>query len=270
LVYSEGIWILALLSAVVLIVFGGITDRLIPLFAVGAFLAFTMSQAGMVAHWRRKGGKDARRSMAINGLGAIATGITLTIVLAAKFTGGAWVVVLAVPLLLGVMLGTGRHYARVERQTAPKSRFLTSHIKPPIVVVPVERWSSTAQNALRLALSISNDVQIVHVDYDGEDPLRTEWTTEVRRVARDAGLPVPKLVRLHSPYRFVIQPIIEHVRALEQQHKTREIAVVIPRLVEPRWYHYFLHNQRSQLLSGLLLLKGDRRIAIVDVPWRLE
>ncbi|MBV8846347.1 MAG: APC family permease [Bryobacterales bacterium] len=270
LVYSEGIWILAILSAGVLILFGGVTDRLIPLFAVGAFLAFTMSQAGMVAHWKKAGGRGARGSMLINGIGAIATGATLAIILAAKFTSGAWVVVLLVPAILAAMAATRHHYARVDRETAPRGRLLAGPVQPPIAVVPMEQWNSTTQKALRFAFGISNDIEIVHVDYEGCEPLQRNWAHEVEHAAQNSGVPMPRIVRLSSPYRFVIQPIIDHILALEKKHAEREIAVVIPMLVEPRWYQYFLHSERNELLSGLLLLKGDRRISIVNVPWYIK
>ena len=121
LVYSEGICVLAIITAALLIFFGGITDRLIPLFAVGAFLAFTMSQAGMVAHWRRTGGKGARRSMGLNGLGAIATGLTVIVVIVAKFAEGAWITVIAIPCLLALMYRVRRHYDRVKREIATET-----------------------------------------------------------------------------------------------------------------------------------------------------
>ncbi len=270
LVYSEGIWVLALLAAVLLLIFGGITDRLIPLFAVGAFLAFTLSQAGMVAHWRRTGGRGSRSSMFINGAGALATGATVLIVLAAKFTEGAWIVVLLLPALMMLMTAVHRHYDRVAATTAPVPHFLKGAPNPPLVVVPIETWNSVSEKALRFAMSISDDVQIVHVDCEGADPLESGWTRTIQEETRRAGLRVPQVVTLHSPYRFVISPIVRHVRDVERDHPDRIIAVVIPQLAERHWYQYFLHNQRGELLAALLLVKGERRIAIVNVPWYLD
>jgi amino acid transporter len=269
LVYSEGIWVLALLAAGLLILFGGVTDRLIPLFAVGAFLAFTMSQAGMVGHWKRTRGRGARSSMLVNGLGALATGATTAVVLAAKFTEGAWVVALLVPAMLAVMYGVRRHYDRVERETAPAAHFIPGRLREPIVILPIETWNLATQKALRFALTVSNEVQVVHVESADTGPLCRDWRREVEEPARKAGLPVPELVLLRSPYRFIIQPILDYVLAVEREHKDRQVAVVIAALVERRWYHYFLHNQRGELLTALLLVKGDRRIAIVNVPWYL-
>lgn len=134
LVYTEGILVLAMLSGLILIVFGGVTDRLIPLFAVGAFLSFTLSQAGMVMHWRRDGGVHAKAFMAINGLGAAATGCTVLVVLVAKFVEGAWITVLIVPMLIVVMSAVGRHFRRVERETRLKELDL-SPVPDPVAVV---------------------------------------------------------------------------------------------------------------------------------------
>jgi hypothetical protein len=271
LVYSEGIWILALLAGGVLILFDGITDRLIPLFAVGAFLAFTLSQAGMVAHWKRIGGPGAKTSMMINGLGAVATGATVVVVLAAKFVEGAWVVALLVTSLIVLMHGVHRHYEWVARHLAPKADFLNGGILKPLVVVPVESWNSATQKALRFALTLSLEVQLVHIEYEGvESSVVSEWRQEVEERARAAGLPVPQLVVIRSPYRFVIQPILDYVLKVEREHPNHSVAVVIPDLVERRWYYYFLHNHRGKLLAAMLIVHGDRRIVIVDVPYYLD
>jgi amino acid transporter len=269
LVYTEGIVVLGLLSGLLLVIFGGVTDRLIPLFAIGAFLAFTLSQAGMVGHWKKAGGRSAKGSMFINGLGALATGITTLIVLAAKFAEGAWVVVLLVPALLVLMAEVHRHYAYVSREIAPKPEFLASRLTPPIVIVPLQSLSSISQKALRLGLSMSSDVQVVHIESDATEALRRDWEREVCSPARTAGLAVPELKVLQSPYRFVIHPILQYILKVEIENKDRTVAVLIPELVERHWYQYFLHNQRARLLSTLLLLQGDRRIVIVSVPWYL-
>jgi MFS family permease len=262
--------VLAILATTLLVIFGGITDRLIPLFAVGAFLAFTMSQAGMVAHWRRVGGKGAMGSMIVNGFGALATGATLIVVLVAKFTEGAWVVAFLILGLIALMTAVHRHYQRVARETAPIRDFLSGQLKPPLIVVPIEAWNSVAQKALRFALSVSDEVKVVHVESDGSDSLANDWERDVKYRFRTTGRPPPELVVLRSPYRLVIQPILDFVLELEDEHKGRMIGVVIPALVEYHWYHYFLHNQRGELLTAMLLVKGDRRIVIIDVPWYLR
>jgi amino acid transporter len=271
LVYSQGIWVLAVLAAGLLILFGGVTDRLIPLFAVGAFLAFTLSQAGMVMHWKRERGRGAGSSMLVNGLGALATGITVVVVLVAKYVEGAWVVVLLVPALLFLMRGVHAHYEWVARQTAPKPEFLSGRLQAPLVVVPVETWNSVSQKALEFALTLSQEVQVVHVAHEGDDgSFVRNWAEEVEQPARAAGLHVPELVLVRSPYRFVIHPILEYTLVVERKYKDRMIAVVIPELVEPHWYHNFLHNQRGKMLAALLMIKGDRRVVIVNIPWCLH
>jgi len=274
LVYSQGIYVLVFLSAGLLLLFRGVTDRLIPLFAVGAFLAFTLSQAGMVGHWKRTGGPHARRSMLINGVGAIATGITVVIVVVSKFSEGAWLTLLLIPGMVVFMRSVRRHYDRVERELDCPNPLPTEALCPPLVVVPIEHWSKVSQKALRFALTLSPDVIAVHIDsgQEGKDNshLAPNWRSYVEDPARNAALPVPRLVVLSSPYRYVITPILDYVLELERKHPDRQIAVLVPNLVERRWYHRFLHNQRGELLTALLLLKGNRRIAIVNVPWYLH
>jgi amino acid transporter len=269
LVYSEGIWVLALLSAFTLILFGGVTDRLIPLFAVGAFLAFTLSQAGMVVHWKRHPGRHSRHSMAINAMGGTLTGLTLMVILAAKFTAGAWFVVLLIPAILWLMGAVHRHYQRVCRETVPDAGFLAGPREEPIVMVPIENWNTVSQKALRFALTISREVEVIHVGCK-DDELVRDWEKLVLEPARHPGLPEPKLAWLDSPYRLVLQPILDHVLSAEQEYSPRTITVVLPYLVERHWYHYFLHNQRAELLTALLVLKSNRRINIVSVPWHLN
>jgi amino acid transporter len=271
LVYSHGIYVLAFLSAGLLIAFQGVTDRLIPLFAIGAFLAFTLSQAGMVAHWRREGGRRARHSMAINGLGTIATAITVLIVIVSKFVEGAWITLVAIPGILLLMHAVRRHYDRAGRELASSHPLPTTKLRAPIVVVPIEGWSKITQKALRFALSLSTDVLAVQVQ-TSEEPhdLEKQWTALVEHPTHQAGLPVPKLRILKSPYRRVIHPTVDYIRKLEREHPDREIAVVIPQLVEKHWYEYFLHRQRSELLAALLLLEDEPRINIINVPWHLK
>ena len=271
LVYSNGIIVLALLSATVLVAFAGITDRLIPLFAVGAFLAFTLSQAGMVVHWRRTGGKHARHSIFINGLGAIATAITLLIVMVSKFTEGAWITLLAIPALLQLMYSVRRHYERVTQELASQSPLQVEPRHEPLVIVPIEEWSKVAQKAMRFAVTLSHDVVALQVRTE-EEPgdLLEKWLAFVQEPARRAGLSSPQLVILNSPYRYFIAPVINYVLELERKHPDREIAVVVPELVEKHWWEYFLHKQHGELLTALLLLRANERIYIVNVPWHLR
>ena len=268
LVYSEGILVLAAISGLLLVVFGGVTDRLIPLFAIGAFLAFTLSQAGMVVHWKRAGG--GRHSLWINAIGATATGVTVVVVLAAKFMQGAWITLLLIPLLLATMVAVRRHYLSVAREIAAPPEFDAGKPNPPLVVVPIQRWTIVAANGLRFALNISPEVRAVHIECPETTQLVNQWRIQVARPAREAGLEEPELAVVPSPYRFVLTPILNYTLDLERRNPDRIIAVVIPELVESRWYHYLLHNQRASFLKALLLLKGNGRIVVINVPWYLK
>ena len=270
LVYSEGILFLAILSAVLLLVFGGVTDRLIPLFAVGAFLAFTLSQSGMVAHWRKSQERGARASMIVNGLGATATAATVVVVAVVKFAAGAWIVVLLVPSLVVLMLAVHRHYRRIEREIAAGNLNL-DNLQAPIVIVPIIDWSSLAENALRFAMTMSREIEVLHIEHeDSTNSLRQLWPSCVEQPARAAKQAVPRLTVLKSPFRFVVQPIIDHVLEVDRKNPDRIIAVLLPELVERHWYQYFLHNQRARILAARLLTQGTHRIVIVNLPWYLQ
>src|SRR5579863_996173 len=271
LVYSQGIGVLAILCGLLLILFGGVTDRLIPLYAVGAFLAFTLSQAGMVMHWKRTRGPGWRKSILVNGLGAVTTAITVLVVAVAKFAEGAWVTVLLIPGSIILMLAIRRHYDHLLAATADPAPLDLRDLRPPLVVVPILRWSKIAKKAIRFALAVSPDVLAVHIASEEDtDDLRKQWADLVEAPAKNAGLPQPPLVLLKSPYRFVLGPIVEYVHKLERENPDRQIAVLIPELVEAHWHNYLIHNQRAQWLKALLLIKGDRRIVVINVPWYLD
>jgi len=278
LVYSLGILILAVLSALLLVAFGGITDRLIPLFAIGAFGAFTLSQAGMVMHWRTHPAAGApeqaknRTSLVINAVGAVATGIALAVVLATKFTEGAWITLLLVPGLLVLFERTKRHYVRVAEQTRRHEPLDLSSLEPPVVVVPLRQWSTVTEKALRFGMQLSPDVIAVHISAteDEGDRLRQRWPGYVEEPARRADVPAPQLVVLSSPYRRLFHPLFRVIDALEGQYPDRMVAVIIPELVGSHWYDYLLHNQRATALKAALLLHGDQRVVVINVPWYLS
>src|SRR5271166_5224045 len=178
LLYSWGIYVLVFLTALLLILFGGVTDRLIPLYAIGAFMAFTFSQAGMVMHWKRKG--NARGRMFVNGLGAVATGITAAVVLVAKFVEGAWITALLIAVLILLMRAVNRHYVRVDKETFLDLPFVPSDVSEPIVVVPMDRWSRITEKALAFGLSMSTDVRCLHVQVaDEPDEICKVWDEDV-------------------------------------------------------------------------------------------
>jgi amino acid transporter len=273
LVYSNGIVVLAVLSGALLVVFGGITDRLIPLFAVGAFSAFTLSQAGMVMHWRRAGGgAHARVAMAINGVGAVATGAALVVILMAKFAEGAWIVVLLVPAILAVFGGVKHHYGRVVRQLACLRPLDLAGLETPLVVVPLESWNLLTEKALRFAMTISRDVVAVHVAVDEErrQALVEQWRQNAEEPARRAGQPAPRLAVLASPYRRLFMPLIDFIETLQADNPGRDLAVIIPELVQRHWYEYFLHNHHAEVLKARLLLGDNQRLVLINVPWYLK
>ena len=275
LVYSYGVYALVSLSGLLLVAFKGVTDRLIPLFAVGAFLAFTLSQAGMVVHWKREGGRHARASMLVNGIGALSTAGALGIILLAKFTSGAWVTVILIPALMLLMYSIRRHYDAIWRETEDPKPANLNGILNPLVVVPLDRWSRVAEKALRYAYSISGEVFVLHITTEednspGPPDLGEVWQQYIDRPARRAGLKPPKLVILRSPYRFLVTPIYEYVLELERQHPDSYVAVLVPEMVERRWVYYFLHSQRATALKLILYRKGNGHIIVINVPWYLR
>jgi amino acid transporter len=276
LVFSFGVYVLALVAGLLLTVFGGVTDRLIPLFAVGAFTAFTLSQAGMVMHWKRNPGPGARTSMLINGVGALATGLTTCVVIVAKFTEGAWITVLAIPALILLMSAVHRHYEEIQRETECHSPANLKSIVPPLVVLPLQRWSKLAEKALRFGYVLSPDLVVLHIatedqQHDSDkDELTKVWDKYIEKSAVQVGFKPPELVIVKSRYRLVITPIYEYILELAQKHPDRWISVLVPELVERHWYYFFLHNQRATALKLILYAKGDRRINVVNVPWYLS
>ncbi len=269
LVYTYGIVVLALLCGGVLVAFGGVTDRLIPLYAVGAFMAFTLSQAGMVMHWRKKRGPGWMKNMLVNGLGAFVTGITTLVVLVAKFVEGAWITLLFIPFVIIMFSLVRRHYHAVNMLTRCKepvdAAALAQH---PIAVIPVDRWSSITSQGIEFAARLSSEVIALHVEFGEQySLLRDEWEHYVEKPFREAGKEPPQLHALPSPYRLVIVPIVQFVLDLSKKNPGRNIVVVIPELVEDKWYEYFLHNQRGRMLEWVLLARGNEHIFTVSAPW---
>ncbi len=269
LVYTYGIVVLAVLSGGLLILFGGVTDRLIPLFAVGAFLAFTLSQSGMVMHWWRNRVPHWWKSALVNGIGAIVTGITVIVVLVAKFAQGAWITLLFIPLTILLFVAVRRHYHSVKVLTTCRVPLNPESLSgTPIAVVPVDRWSNVTRQGIEFAFRLSTEVIAMHVEAgEHSELLQEDWERYVERPMRAAGKEPPKLQLLASPYRFVIIPIVQFVLDLSTKHPDRTIVVIIPELVEDKWYEYFLHNQRGRLLEWVLLVRGNERIFTVSAPW---
>jgi amino acid transporter len=269
LVYTYGIVVLAVLCGGVLIFFGGVTDRLIPLYAVGAFLAFTLSQAGMVVHWRKKRGAGWLKSALVNGLGATVTGITTVVVLVAKFLEGAWITLLFIPLTIFVFSLVRRHYHSVSVLTSCKLPVDAAALsQPPIAVIAIDRWSTISRQGIEFAARLSPDVIALHVEpTEHSELLQDDWEHYVDQPFRAAGKQPPQLQILPSPYRFVIIPVVQFVLDLAKKNPTRTIIVVLPELIEDRWFEYLLHNQRGRLLEWVLLARGNERIFTVSAPW---
>ncbi len=271
LLFSHGVYALTGFTAVILILFGGVTDRLIPLYAIGAFLAFTLSQAGMVVHWMKMQDDNGRLwHMFVNGVGAVATGLTTIVVLIAKFRSGAWVTALLVPTLIGIMIAVKRHYTRVKREMKDMTPLSLANLEQPIVVIPMARWDRITEKALRFGLLMSKELKVVHVHSDDEpEGLEEVWEEKILGPLKQEKLHEPELITIPSTYRFIINPLMDYILELEKKNPGRKIAVLLPELVVRHWWENLLHNQRVQLLKLLLLLKGNQRIVVVNIPWYL-
>jgi amino acid transporter len=271
LVFTEGALLLTGLSGILLIVFNGVTDRLIPLFAVGAFLAFTLSQAGMVMHWLKKKQPGAAGSIVLNAIGAIATGITFFIVIVTKFAEGAWVVLLVMPGLYLFMLMIHRHYEKIGEELALTGPIELKAPRPMMAVIPIMNLNSLAEKALQIAYSLSGEVSVVHIERENsQSDFRQEWEKQIQPAISRVNLPLPHLEIIESPYRHVVAPTLDYIWRLERNNPDRTIAVLIPQLIESHWYYSFLHNQRAAILRTVLLMKGMNRITIVNVPWHIQ
>jgi amino acid transporter len=268
LVFSNGMIALAMVTGGLIIAFGGDTHALIPLFAVGVFLAFTLSQAGMVVHWFRARGRHWQIKALINGLGTVTTTVTLLVVGISKFGEGAWIVVLLIPLLVGMFTAIRQHYQEVARELT--LRGLPPSLKPfapPRVVLPISGVHHGVLQALRYAQSISDNVTAVYVEVN-------PTTTEKVRREWDTWAPDVPLVVVPSPYRSTIGPLLEFLEQADREHNDGIYAtVVLPEFIPAHRWQYLLHNQTAWLLK-LALIYQRRRFrhprVIVDVPFYLR
>jgi len=270
LVYSQGIFALTFIAGCLLVVFKGVTDRLIPLYAIGAFLAFTLSQAGMVAHWKKVKGRHFF-SMFLNGLGALTTAITVLVVLVAKFVEGAWITLALIPALFALMKAVHRQYAVIEKEIELDTPLSLDHLSKPLVIVPITGWNRITEKALRFAFEISSDVQAVHVHAEEEEchHLLAAWKQLVETPAKRAGFSPPELKVVASPYRFILPLLLKYIDDQAKKHPDRQIAVIIPEKVDQHWYHYFLHNKRATLLKAQLYFSGNQQVVVMNLPWYL-
>ncbi len=268
LVYSNGIAVLAAFTAGLILSFGGDTHALIPLFAVGAFLAFTLSQAGMVVHWRRERGRGWWLKAALNGLGALATGLTTLAVGVGKFTEGAWITILAIPLIVTWLLRVRAHYREVACELSMHGLPPPLEIPPrPRVVIPISGVHRGIVDAVNFARSIAREVIAVYVELEpgSGEKVRQKW---------EHWWPDVPLVILPSPYRSIIGPLLDFLDETDRQHNDGQQAVIIlPEFVPARWWHNLLHNQTAWLLKAALLYRrrrlGFQRV-IIDIPYHLR
>jgi amino acid transporter len=282
LVYSVGIIVLCCGAGALLVAFGGITDRLIPLFAIGAFLSFTLSQAGMAMHWWRQrhtvGGATHRTKLIINGGGAIATGAALGIILVAKFAEGAWITVIIIPCLVVLLRSVRNHYDWVDARLKPSIHALDlDGCAAPVALVPIKRWDRLAHKAIGFACCMAHDVTAVHVttlegDAASQEAaeLQRRWHRCVERPARAAGLHLPRLVVVESEYRSLLAPVLKGIEDTNAHYPNRPIIVVLPQLVEARWWEHLLHVHREWRLRGQLLRYGGDSVSVVSVPGQLR
>jgi hypothetical protein len=259
LAFSNGILILSVLGALLLVAFGGDTHALIPLYMIGVFVSFTLSQAGMVIHWWRHRAPGWRTSAAINGFGATVTGVVLLIVATTKAAEGAWIIILMIPVLVTICEITRRHYDHVAGgltlrgwQPEPQGHH--------VVLVPIGGVQRAVVKALRYASTLADDVRAVYVEID---PAATET---VRALWPEWGQRVP-LVVLDSPYRSLMEPLLEYLEQVQKQDPCGHVTVILPEFVPRRLWQHLLHNQHALLIKGALLFKPN--VVVTSVPYHL-
>ena len=268
LVFANGILSLAIATAVLIILFGGDSHSLVPLFAVGVFLAFTLSQAGMVVHWIRERGRGWFLKSGINGIGALATAATVGIIGISKFLEGAWITIILIPMIVVVFLRIRSHYREVARELSLNG--LPPSLKPtplPRVVIPISGVHRGIVDAVDFARAISSDVTGVYVELEpGEsDAVQKRW----KRLFPD----IP-LVVVQSPYRSITHPILDFLDETDRGHNDGQLAaVILPEFVPAKWWQGLLHNQTAWLLKAAMLYRrrnlGFQRV-IIDVPYHLQ
>jgi len=267
LVLANGIAVLAVTAGGLIVAFGGDSHALVPLFAVGAFLAFTLSQAGMVVHWWRERARGWWLKAGLNGLGALATGTTLLIVGVSKLVQGAWITVLMIPLLVTAFLRIRTHYRDMAEPLSMQGVPLpVLSVCGQRVVIPISGVHRGIVDAVSYAQSISKDVTAVYIELEpgSGEGLRGKW---------QRWWPDIPLVVLASPYRSVIGPLLDFLDEMDQQHADGQLAtVVLPEFVSARWWHGLLHNQMAWLIKAALLYRRRRlgyQRAIIDIPYHL-
>ena len=259
LAFSNGIIALAVIAAMIVTVFRGQTNALIPLYAVGVFVCFTLSQAGMVMHWLRSREPGWQWKAWLNGIGAVATGIVSIIQVVTKFIEGAWIVVLIIPLIILLLTRIHRHYAQFAADVEFKGH---SPIMPlhHSVVVPVNSITKATAAALVYATTISDEVVAVYIEVDkrATEQMQSDWEKW------DIGVP---LVVVPSPYRSVLRPLVEYVENLRLLMPGELVTVVVPEIVPTKWWQHLLHNKTAFYIKAAFLFKPN--VVITSVPYLL-
>lgn len=262
LAFSTGIIALAAIAGGLVIAFQGNTHLLIPLYAVGVFLAFTLSQAGMVLHWRRLREPGWLRLSLINGVGAVATAVVLLVAAVTKFQHGAWIILVAIPVIVTMFLAISRHYQYVDAaldlspaktETAPTARLIT------LVVIPTVNFAT--RRAIRFARSISDSVTAIHVAFDKQKAAQVQ--AQLRRYDPDI-----QLVTLEDPYRTFAPPLVRYIRAIHESDPEAFVTIVLPEFVVRHWWERLLHNRDAQRLQAAFHFQPN--VAIVNVPYLIE
>ena len=259
LAFSNGIFLLTGAAAGLLIIFRGDTHKLIPLYMIGVFLSFTLSQTGMVMRWRRLRGPGWRSSAAINGLGAFVSACVLGVVTVTKAPEGAWIILVLIPFLTAVLLTTRRHYDHVAKQLTLKG-WEPEIRRKNTVLVPIGGLHRAVVEALQYARTLSTDVRAVFVD---NNPTATE---QLKRDWDRWGQGVP-LVVLESPYRSLLEPLLSYIREIDDASPEDYVTVILPEFVPARWWQHLLHNQSALLIKGALLFR--RNTVVTSVPFHL-
>ena len=260
LAFSNGIIALSVVACGLIWIFGGDTHRLIPLYMIGVFLSFTLSQTGMFLRWRRQRPPGWRLTAAINGIGAILTGVVLVIIAITKGPEGAWIVIVLIPALVALFRITKKHYDEVSDQLTLRD-WTPPGRRTNVVLVPISGVQRAVVAALRYAESISTDVRAVYVNDNTEQiaALRGDWQTWGGSV---------RLVVLESPFRSLMEPLLEYIDQVERERSNAYITVVLPEFVPSQWWHHLLHNQRALLIKGALLFRPN--VVVTSVPFHLR
>ena len=261
LVFSNGIIILGFFACLLLVIFEGDTHGLIPLYAIGVFASFTLSQAGMVKRWLEKKGPHWQTKLIVNGVGALTTGIATIIIASTKFMQGAWIVFVLVAILLLIFQGIRSHYKAVSEQVALDRR----GERPPlprrnIVIIPVSGMNRAVVRALDYARSRPGEIRAVFIDVDPEESAKVK----IQWAQWGGGV---NLIALSSPYRSVLGSLLDYVEEVLEKDQNTWVTVVIPEILPARWWQNILHNQRAFMLKASLLFK--ERVILIDVPYHL-